>query len=150
MHSFLRFGLGLAARSELATRALWWLVALPLRIAPRVLMAAGRHLIRNRADRAVLRTHRDLFDRVLVAAFAQRGRGGLEDLRIYARPWGFELEEVAVESFLWHGESDPIVPAAFGRTLAERLPGCTARFVAGGGHQSLAVALADEVVGTLR
>lgn len=56
---------------------------------------------------------------------------------LYGQPWGFSLREIQVPVLLWHGEQDVVVPPAMGRYLAERIPGCQARFYPEDGHFSL-------------
>jgi len=53
-----------------------------------------------------------------VAAFRQCARGVVYEARLYARPWGFRLEDIAYPRlFLWHGERDSLVPVALGPLL---------------------------------
>ncbi len=67
-------------------------------------------------------------------ALSQGTSGLVTELALMSRAWGFEPSEVSVPTFLWHGEADTVVPAAFGRWLAERIPDCRARFIPGAGH----------------
>ena len=69
-------------------------------------------------------------------AFQSGSEGWFEDDMITVRPWGFALEDVKVEVWLWQGERDRLVPAAHGRYLASRLPRCTALFLPDDGHMS--------------
>ena len=87
---------------------------------------------------------------LFLATFREAFRKGIEgavtDARLYARPWGFRLEEIRVEVRLWHGELDNVVPVEFGRHLAARIPGCRATFFPDEGHFSIATRKADEIV----
>ena len=67
-------------------------------------------------------------------AFSQGTSGLVTELRLMSRAWGFEASEISVPTFLWHGEADTVVPTAFGRWLADRIPDCRTRFIPGAGH----------------
>ena len=45
-----------------------------------------------------------------------------QDMALFARDWGFRLEEIAVPVDVWHGDADKNVPFAHGRAMAERIP----------------------------
>ena len=60
--------------------------------------------------------------------------GTIQDLPVFARPWGFRFEEVSVPVLLWHGTEDAHTPIVMGRFVAERIPGCQATFLEGAGH----------------
>ncbi len=47
---------------------------------------------------------------------------------MYARPWGFRLQDITVPVYLWHGGADINVPISVGRYVAESIPDCTERF----------------------
>jgi pimeloyl-ACP methyl ester carboxylesterase len=76
-------------------------------------------------------------------------RGGQYDAWLLQQPWGFRLENVNARVLLWQGECDLSVPVAMGRYLAQRIPGCEARFFAGEGHLSLVNKYRDEILSTL-
>lgn len=67
-------------------------------------------------------------------ALSQGTSGLVTELALMSRAWGFEPSDISVPAFLWHGEADTVVPAAFGRWLAERIPDCRTRFISGAGH----------------
>lgn len=72
--------------------------------------------------------------------------GAASDGLLYARPWGFRLEEVRVPVRLWHGEQDVVVPPAMGRYIARKLPNCQATFTAEDGHFSLPFGRLGEIL----
>jgi pimeloyl-ACP methyl ester carboxylesterase len=78
---------------------------------------------------------------VLIESFRESVRispaGPACDVVLYSRPWDFEIQEIAMEVHLWHGEQDTIVPPAIGRYLEKSLSGCRARFFLEEGHFSL-------------
>ncbi len=78
------------------------------------------------------------------------GAGGvLDEMALYAAPWGFQPEEITMPIQLWHGTADDTVPVRQGRELAMRLPDCHVRFVDGEGHFSLPVDHMDEIARAL-
>jgi pimeloyl-ACP methyl ester carboxylesterase len=61
-------------------------------------------------------------------AFRQGGAGVAGDLAVASRPWGFELREVTVPTWLWHGAADEDVPIVAARRMAQTIPNCRASF----------------------
>ena len=49
-------------------------------------------------------------------------------------PWGFEPEDVAVPVRVFQGDADALVPAAWGKVLADRIPGATLTIYPDEGH----------------
>jgi pimeloyl-ACP methyl ester carboxylesterase len=66
------------------------------------------------------------------------------DVSLFARPWGFALEEVEVPVHLWYGDSDTIVPVEHGQHLAKRIPRAVLRIRPGEGHLG-GLGAADEI-----
>lgn len=87
-------------------------------------------------DRAI--ASREEFRRVMresfVEAVRQGVRGWADDDLAFAKPWGFELEDVAVETRVWQGELDVLAPRAHGEYVASRLPNARFELLEGGGH----------------
>ena len=71
--------------------------------------------------------------------------GWLDDDLAFAKPWGFEVGDVAVPVVLWHGDEDRFVPPAHGRWLAERLANVDAHLSAEDGHLTLITRRVPEV-----
>jgi pimeloyl-ACP methyl ester carboxylesterase len=81
-----------------------------------------------------------LGDYLYAAMFRGTGRrvdGWRDDDLAFAKPWGFEPEDVHVHVLLLQGDHDLMVPPAHGRWLADRLPGVDARFLELDGHLTL-------------
>ena len=72
-------------------------------------------------------------------AWGGSAEGVIADAQVYARPWGFPLEEVRVPVRLWHGKEDRAFSVRLAEEIADRLPDCKARYVAGEGHYSLPI-----------
>src|SRR5579862_36756 len=81
-----------------------------------------------------------------IEALRRGSRGAAADGLLYGKPWGFSLNEIAAAVFLWHGESDVIVPATMGHYLAQHIPGCQARFYPQDGHFSLPFTRCREIL----
>ncbi|WP_099023434.1 alpha/beta fold hydrolase [Mycolicibacterium palauense] len=56
------------------------------------------------------------------------------DVVVFARDWGFRLEEVKVPVRWWHGDEDHIVPFAHGQHVVSRLPDAELSIVHGESH----------------
>jgi pimeloyl-ACP methyl ester carboxylesterase len=82
-------------------------------------------------------------------AFRSGTRGVALDYALSMKPWGFRLEDIPIEVYLWHGEDDTVVPPAMGRYLAEAISNCPARFIPGEGHFSLLPNHVGEILNTL-
>jgi len=97
-------------------------------------------------DRAVLTTE---FGQDLAATMAEGLRTGVDgwvdDDLAFAAPWGFGLAEIAVPTFVWHGNEDLMVPFAHGQWLSTQIPGARARLQQGEGHLSIGVAGLDRM-----
>lgn len=61
-------------------------------------------------------------------------RATAHDLALFARHWGFQLDEVSVPVVVWHGLADVIVPPSHGHHQAARLPRGELRVRPGAGH----------------
>jgi pimeloyl-ACP methyl ester carboxylesterase len=57
-----------------------------------------------------------------------------QDFAIFAREWGFRLEDVTAPVHIWHGDKDRNVPISHGRLQAERIPGARFHECPGQGH----------------
>ena len=75
--------------------------------------------------------------------------GVLTDAEIYARPWGFPLEEVQVPVRIWHGMKDRTFSYRLAEELACRIPNCQLRIVENAGHYSLPIRHVDEILSDL-
>ena len=75
---------------------------------------------------------------MLVANYAEAARQGVRgiawELRLFARPWGFRLQDITTEYHLWHGEDDASTPIAMARAVSAAIPNCRVRFFPGEGH----------------
>jgi pimeloyl-ACP methyl ester carboxylesterase len=70
----------------------------------------------------------------LSEAFQGGSRGPAWEMGLYARPWGFRLEDIRTPVYLSHGEQDANAPVTMGRYLASVIPDCQAAFYPGEGH----------------
>ncbi|WP_310961985.1 alpha/beta fold hydrolase [Nocardioides terrisoli] len=72
--------------------------------------------------------------------------GWLDDDLAFTRHWGFELDDLAVPTYLWQGTEDLMVPFHHGQWLAEHLPGVVPHLEQGEGHLSIVVAKFPEMI----
>jgi pimeloyl-ACP methyl ester carboxylesterase len=70
----------------------------------------------------------------LSEAFLSGSRGPAWEMGLYARPWGFRLEDIRAPVYLSHGEEDANAPVTMGRYLATVIPECQATYYPGEGH----------------
>ncbi|MBA2743983.1 MAG: alpha/beta hydrolase [Chthoniobacterales bacterium] len=107
----------------------------PLRLRPLLLK------LLQPCDAAVLRDSAAFEACFESARRAWRGsaRGVIADAEIYAKPWGFRLEQVEVPVRLWHGRKDRTFSFKLAEEVAAELPNCKLRIIDGAGHYSLPI-----------
>lgn len=107
-----------------------------IRTKAQLLAVLDKHLCD--ADRAAIDGG---FGEYLLAAWKQIGEDGVEgwldDDLAHSKDWGFELEQVAAPTVVWHGRDDLIVPCSHGEWLADRIPDAKRRLLDDEGHISL-------------
>lgn len=90
---------------------------------------------------------RKLFVLYLFEAFRQGSKGPACEAKLYARPWGFRLEDISLAKvYLWHGELDLQVPISMGRAMVKAIPNCKARFNPNDAHMSVALNHLEEIM----
>ena len=82
-------------------------------------------------------------------AWRSSAAGVMIDAEIYARPWGFSLEEVRVPVRLWHGTKDRTFSPRLAEQVAARLPSCEFHLVEGAGHYSMPIRHTREILADL-
>lgn len=131
-------------------RARWTLSAARALLLSRVLTA--RRIIGAglpEADRACLSPAvLDAIGRVWRGALRPGVEGALSDAAILAAPWSFELETIRVQTTVWAGTADTIVPPAAAAAYVA-IPGAVLQNVAGEGHYSLPLRHADRILQSL-
>jgi tetratricopeptide (TPR) repeat protein/pimeloyl-ACP methyl ester carboxylesterase len=83
-----------------------------------------------------------------VEPYRRSGAGHARDSKLMVRPWGFRLEDIRVETLVWHGELDTLAPPAMGRYLANAIPHCQVTFFPGEGHMVMHTHR-EEILGAL-
>jgi pimeloyl-ACP methyl ester carboxylesterase len=83
------------------------------------------------ADRLVL-ANRTVHD-ALTVNFTEGLRdssaeGWIDDVLAFCMPWGFDVPDIKVPVYLWHGGKDVFSPEAHTQWLADRIPGALARY----------------------
>jgi len=79
-------------------------------------------------------------------AWRGSAEGVMIDAQIYARPWGFAIEDVRVPVRLWHGMEDRAFAVRLAEEIANRFPNCKARFIQDEGHYSLPIRYMREIL----
>ena len=70
------------------------------------------------------------------------------DVVVFARDWGFRLDEVKIPVRWWHGDHDHIVPFAHGQHVVARLPDAELYHLPGESHLA-GLGRAEEILGTM-
>jgi pimeloyl-ACP methyl ester carboxylesterase len=70
------------------------------------------------------------------------------DVVVFARDWGFRLDEVKVPVRWWHGDKDHIVPFEHGQHVVSRLPDAELFHLPGESHLA-GLGRAEEILGNL-
>lgn len=70
-------------------------------------------------------------------ALAKGPAGILTDMEILSKPWGFDIEDIKVPYYLWHGDQDDIVHFEMSNYMKKRLRDVKFKIFEGEGHYSL-------------
>ena len=70
------------------------------------------------------------------------------DVVVFARDWGFRLDQVKVPVRWWHGDRDHIIPFSHGRHVVDRLPDAELYHLPGEGHL-VGLGLGEDILRTL-
>jgi pimeloyl-ACP methyl ester carboxylesterase len=73
------------------------------------------------------------------------GRAAAQDFRLFARDWGFRLEDITVPVQVWQGNADVNVPVAHAERLAAAIPGAILHIAPDEGHL-MSVDHVDEIL----
>jgi pimeloyl-ACP methyl ester carboxylesterase len=145
-----RFGLKFAGKIPALTKLMFLPLAYFLRHHPEKVLTSMAQLA-TEPDRSVMQSTQ--VKQIMAASFREsmhRGpAGAIHDLMLYAKPWGFDLQDIRTRVYLWHGEKDVIVPSAMARHLAAAIPDCRSVFFPEEGHFSLVVHQMDKFFRTL-
>ncbi|MHA1241754.1 MAG: alpha/beta fold hydrolase [Promethearchaeota archaeon] len=105
------------------------------------------------ADRKILEDHQvlSLFIKESAEAFRQGSKGAYYEGKIYARSWGFNLEDISpkLKVYIWHGDADTSVPIAMGRGMCKIIPNCEGKFYPGEGHYSTIFNYYEDIINAL-
>jgi pimeloyl-ACP methyl ester carboxylesterase len=77
---------------------------------------------------------RSSFLSLLAHSSRKSGRAAAQDFRLFARDWGFRLEDITVPVQVWQGDVDVNVPVAHAERQAAAIPGAVLHIVPGEGH----------------
>lgn len=89
------------------------------------------------ADRALMEREPNLTALTLDAffdAFRDGAQGATQEMRLFGRPWGFDLKDISIPVHVWHGTEDVNVPVAVARRVAQEIPKAEAHIIEGAGH----------------
>lgn len=61
-------------------------------------------------------------------------KAAAQDFELFARPWGFDMADIAIPVHVWQGDADVNVPPAHARRFASEIPNTTTHFTDDDGH----------------
>jgi pimeloyl-ACP methyl ester carboxylesterase len=76
-------------------------------------------------------------------------RGAVWDMAIVSSHWGFRLQDIPTDVYLWHGEADTACPLAIVQYMANAIPNCRVKFYPDEGHLSLFFNHTEEILSSL-
>jgi pimeloyl-ACP methyl ester carboxylesterase len=140
----------LAREAPIMMRLLLWLVHVGARI----------NLDRFMSQVATIfsETDRKMFDRPgagqgFIENYLESHRSGIRgavwDMALVSSRWGFSLQDIPMDVYLWHGEADTAYPLAIGQYISTAIPGCRVEFYPGEGHLSLSFNHKAEIISAL-
>ncbi|MFX0090622.1 MAG: hypothetical protein ACFFBD_02575 [Candidatus Hodarchaeota archaeon] len=93
-------------------------------------------------------------DRVInnpIEAFRQGSKGPSHDFKLYAKSWGFALNEIPAKTMVlvFHGELDKNVPISIVRTMSGDISYCKTHFYPNEGHISVFINKLDDILSNL-
>jgi len=123
---------GLARRAPVVARGYFHVVGLTARAAPGALIRSGTRGLPPDEVAAVSAQGRWLS--TVLGEGAHQPYGGVDEYRAFVAPWGFRPEDVAVPVRIFQGGADQLVPPAWAKVLADRIPGAELTEYPDGGH----------------
>jgi pimeloyl-ACP methyl ester carboxylesterase len=77
------------------------------------------------ADRRIVADEeiRTLLEQNFREGLRNSAEGWIDDVLAFCSPWGFDVSDIRVPVYLWHGTRDVFSPVAHSRWLADRIPG---------------------------
>ena len=146
-----RWMLAMHARQPQLMRRLFW-AARPFATTRMSLRARPLlRLVLQGMDAEALRD-RDAFEACFESsrqAWRASVEGLIADAEIYAKPWGFRLEDVRVPVAIWHGTRDRTFSYRLAEDVAARLPNSELHVIEGAGHYSLPIRYMHDVLANL-
>jgi len=141
-----------AGRSSLMRRMVLMFMSFGMRTRPATFVSQINDAMKG-PDKALLLAKPDLAKGMIdlwSTCFRESGIAGIHhEAALYARPWGFRLQDITAEVHLWHGAEDANVPVSVGHYVADAIPNCQARFLENEGHLSLPYNHVREYLGAL-
>ena len=82
-------------------------------------------------------------------ALKQGPAGVIHDIKIFAKDWGFPLDQITCPVTLWHGGADDVVHIRFAQDMQSYLPKAKLNFIEDEGHYSILLNCRDQILSDL-
>jgi pimeloyl-ACP methyl ester carboxylesterase len=141
-----------AGRSPVMRRLMLMLMSYGLRKKPEKFVSQMFEVLKG-PDKVLVLDKPELAKKIINIGFVEAFRSGIAGVQheagLYARPWGFQLQDITAEVHLWHGEQDGNVPVSVARYVADAIPNCRAKFIENEGHLTLPYKYVQEYLSVL-
>jgi pimeloyl-ACP methyl ester carboxylesterase len=125
----------LARQSPLVLRPIFWFQEFSVRRWPEAAMrAATRQFPASDVEILERADVRSAFFDDAHRSSATAAQAATQDFVLFARDWGFRLQDVTVPCHFWHGDADRNVLIGHGRFMVGRIPGAVLHECPGEGH----------------
>jgi pimeloyl-ACP methyl ester carboxylesterase len=75
---------------------------------------------------------------LLISCWLEGTRNGIKGFAregiIFSKPWGFQLEDIQTEIYIWHGDKDTSTPVIIAKNIANQIPHCHLNIIPNKGH----------------
>lgn len=84
-------------------------------------------------------------------AYRQGMEGAYSDTVLLSKPWGIDFKSITAPIFMWHGESDTLMPISPAKNFSRILPECESHFIKEAGHLLLeSEEIRAEIIGKIK
>lgn len=98
-----------------------------------------------------LKNGMEVFISHIKEAYRQGSGGAYSDTMLLSKPWGIDFNSITAPIFIWHGESDTLMPISPVKKFARILPKTESHFIKDAGHLLLeSEDIGEEIIGRIK